>query len=278
MSEGWIKLHRKLRENPIYSNSNAIHCWIECLLRASHEKREVFLKREKVTLEMGQFVMGRDEFGKAIGVSGSTVWYWINQFFSDNMIDIKKTSKGTVISIKNWQDYQGVDSDVDNKKTADEQQMNTNKNVKNDKNVKNMGYISITPNQLKTLQKDFPYLDVVTKLEKFKQWQKAENRTFPNPLAKFRTWLLEDVDKQNKTTNVIMEDPIFNRLLTVYHATTGRDWDLKNSLIEKLNRNYEVFRYAKEWEEAKQVLNKSKPVAEYSSFTKTLADGYNMNK
>ena len=134
---GWIKLHRGLRQNPFYTNSVAIHCWIECLLRASHTKRQAYLKREKIEIEPGMFVMGREEFGRSVGVSGSTIWYWLLQFESDSMIDIKKTAKGSVVSIRNWSHYQGVDSTSDNKKTADEQQMNTNKNEKNERMKRN---------------------------------------------------------------------------------------------------------------------------------------------
>lgn len=136
MTEGWIKLHRQIRDNPFYTNPAALSVWVECLLRASHAERDFYLKREKVTLQAGQFVIGRDEFGKAIGISGSTAWYWLLQFESDSMVDIKKTAKGSIVSVKNWVKYQVVDSTSDNRKTADEQQMNTNKKVKNDNNEK----------------------------------------------------------------------------------------------------------------------------------------------
>ncbi len=131
---GWIKLHRQLKDNPIYKSSTALHCWIECLLRAIHTDDAFFLKRQKMVLKPGQFCMGRDEFGLSIGISGSTAWFWLRQFKLDNMIDIKTSSVGTVVTVLKWKDYQGLDSEVDSGKTADEQRMNT---IKNDKNVKN---------------------------------------------------------------------------------------------------------------------------------------------
>lgn len=133
-NQGWIKLHRQLKDNPIYKSSTAVHCWIECLLRAIHTDEAFFLKRQKRALKPGQFCMGRDEFGLSVGISGSTAWFWINQFSVDRMIDIKTSSVGTVVTVLKWKDYQGVDSEVDSRKTADEQRMNT---IKNDKNVEN---------------------------------------------------------------------------------------------------------------------------------------------
>ena len=129
---GWIKLHRKLRDNPIYNESKAVHCWIECLLRASHAGKDVYFKRNKIKLEPGMFLMGRQEFGKSIGISGSTAWYWLLRFEKDKMVDIKKTAKCSIVTIIAWNEYQ----QVDNRKTTEKQQKNTNKNVKNDKNIK----------------------------------------------------------------------------------------------------------------------------------------------
>lgn len=136
MLEGWIKLHRQFKDSPYYKIGAASQTWIECLMRASHSDDIVFLKRQKVSLKSGQFCMGREEFGASIGISGSTAWYWLLQFEADGMIDIKKTTKGSIVSVKNWNEYQKVDSTSNNKKTADEQQMNTNKNVNNVKNEK----------------------------------------------------------------------------------------------------------------------------------------------
>lgn len=144
---GWIKLHRKLRENPIYSNSTAVHCWIECLLRAIHTDNAVYILRQKVELSPGEFCMGREEFGKSIGVSGSTAWFWLRRFKLDSMIDIKTSSVGTIVTVLKWKDYQLLDSEVDRGKTADEQPMNT---YKNDKKVKNDKKDNIIDNVLAT--------------------------------------------------------------------------------------------------------------------------------
>jgi len=135
--KGWVKLHRKFRDNPIYRNSTAVHVWIECLLRAAHAEEEEYLSRQKVQLKPGQFCMGRKEFGASIGISGSTAYFWIHSLKADNILDITSTTKGTIVTILKWDEYQSLDTKVDNKKTTEKQQMNTYKNVKNVKNVKN---------------------------------------------------------------------------------------------------------------------------------------------
>ena len=135
-NQGWISLHRKLRDNPIYRESSALHVWIECLLRACHEPKEFYSKRELIKLKPGQFLMGRDEFGKSIGMSGSTAFYWLKRFKADTMIDTYSVSgKGTVVTIMQWSEYQRVDTQVDKEKTRDEHGMNTNNNVNNGNNT-----------------------------------------------------------------------------------------------------------------------------------------------
>jgi len=133
--QGWISLHRKFRENPIYTSSKAVHIWVECLLRASHTKRDFYLKRTKVELEEGQFVMGRKEFGRSINMSGSTAWFWLTRFKADSMIDIKKTSKGSIVTVLNWNKHQRVDTRVDKKKTANRSEVEPNNNDNNDNNL-----------------------------------------------------------------------------------------------------------------------------------------------
>ncbi|WP_432355280.1 Replication protein O [Sporosarcina sp. A2] len=147
---GWISLHRKLMDNPIYSNANMLKLWIHCLMKATHTEREQLVGNQMVHLEAGEFVTGRnslfDEFNKGAKkdeiISSSTLWRWLNRFEEWQMLNIKKTTKFSVVTVINWSDYQGAEQQVNskwttdeqqmnNKRTADEQQVNTNNNVNN---------------------------------------------------------------------------------------------------------------------------------------------------
>ncbi len=136
---GWIKLYRKLLHSPIFSSEKGLKVWVWCLLKASHGGYEQYVGRTLVRLQPGQFVFGRKVAAGELRMKQSTVWDWISQLKSDSYIDIKPQSKYSVISVKNWSEYQGNDSKSDNKATTDQQQTDTNKN---DKNVKNNIYSS----------------------------------------------------------------------------------------------------------------------------------------
>lgn len=131
---GWIKLYRKLLHSPIFSSEKGLKVWVWCMLKATHEGYDQYVGRTLVTLKPGEFIFGRDSASKELRMKPSTVWGWIKQLKTDTYIDINSNSKYSVLSIKNWEEYQGLDSKLNNKKTTDGQQMDTNKN---DKNVKN---------------------------------------------------------------------------------------------------------------------------------------------
>jgi len=131
---GWISLHRKLLENSIFSSEKGLKIWIWCLLKTTHKEQSFYTGRKKIVLKEGQFMFGRNKASIQLEMSGSTIWYWINQLCDDNYLDIKKTTQYSIITIKNWKKYQTVDRDIDNRKTTEKQQKDTYNNDNNDNN------------------------------------------------------------------------------------------------------------------------------------------------
>ena len=142
---GWIKLHRKIKENPIFANSDMFKLWALCLIKATHKEHDQLVGNQMVKLLPGEFVTGRHELASEFNegvkpsekVSPSTVWRYMKNFEKWQMLNIKSGNKFSVISVTNWSEYQQSEQQVNSKRTANEQQVNTNKNVKNDKNEKN---------------------------------------------------------------------------------------------------------------------------------------------
>ncbi len=132
INQGWIKLHRKILQDPIFTSNQGFKVWIWCLIRANHKETEIFLGRQKVLLKQGQFIFGRYSASEMLKIPPSTVWFWIRRLKDDDYIDIKTTNKFSIITINNWDKYQ-------NSLTPKEQQKDTDKN---DKNVKKYNEIS----------------------------------------------------------------------------------------------------------------------------------------
>lgn len=139
---GWIKLHRAIKDSSIFDNEKLLKVFIWCLIKATHKPHEQLVGRQKVPLNPGQFVTGRNKAGVELGMAASTAWDYLKILESNKSINIKSNNKFSIISIENWGLYQSddenhdskLDNKLDNKSTANQQQINTNKN---DKNVKN---------------------------------------------------------------------------------------------------------------------------------------------
>jgi len=142
MNNGWIKIHRKILENPIFSSEKGFRIWVWCLLKAGHQERDIYLGNEKIHLKAGEFIFGRGSASEQLGIKESTIRNWINTLKKDRYIDIKPTNKYSLIKVINWKQYQDneqVDGQQSkNKVKTNQKQMDTNKkdkNVKNDKNT-----------------------------------------------------------------------------------------------------------------------------------------------
>lgn len=133
-SDGWIKVYRSLLKSPVFTSEKGLKVWVWCLLKATHKHGKQYVGRILVPLTPGQFVFGRQSAAQELRMKESTVRDWISVLKHDGYIDIKSFNKFSVISVLNWRDYQEDDSKYDKKKTTNQQQKDTNKNVKNVKN------------------------------------------------------------------------------------------------------------------------------------------------
>ena len=148
-NSGWIKIYRKILENPVVTK-DAEHfiVWIYLLLNATHKERQVVWGSEVITLKPGQLITGRKVISSATKVNESKVKRILNLFKKCSQIDQQTNRHSSLITILSWDDYQKSDQQMTNKwptddqqmtnnRPTDDQQMTTNKNVKKKKNVNN---------------------------------------------------------------------------------------------------------------------------------------------
>ncbi len=140
--EGWIKLHRKLLDNPvIFKDPDYLAVWIFLLLEATHTEMKRDFGGKTIILKPGQLITGRPAIERQTKVQASKVERILKRLKSEQQIEQQTSTKGRLITILNWNEYQNNEQEneqqVNNNRTTSEQQVNTNKNVKNVNNVKN---------------------------------------------------------------------------------------------------------------------------------------------
>jgi hypothetical protein len=139
--QGWIKLHRKMLDNPVVcKDSDHLAVWVYLLLNATHESYPALFRGEKITLEPGQLITGRKSISQKLGIDESKTQRIIKSLKNEQQIEQQTSNQNRLITIVRWDDYQNCEQQneqrVNNECTTDEQRVNTNKNVKNVKNEK----------------------------------------------------------------------------------------------------------------------------------------------
>lgn len=107
--EGWIKLHRKLLDNPIVcKDSEHIAVWIYLLLNATHVNYDVLFNNKRITLKPGELITGRKKIAEELKVSEYKVQRILKTFENAQQIAQQTTSQNRLISIVRWDEYQQV--------------------------------------------------------------------------------------------------------------------------------------------------------------------------
>ena len=126
---GWIKLHRKIWENPVVTkDTDYLAVWIWLLTHATHLPVKTLWGGEKIVLYSGQVITGRKKISVETGVEESKVVRILNHFKSEQQIEQQSNRQGSLISILQWDKYQINEQQneqrVNNERTTNEQQMN----------------------------------------------------------------------------------------------------------------------------------------------------------
>lgn len=113
---------------------------ITLLMMANHEGKEWHWQGEKFKAEPGQFVTSLKNIAEKSGqgITIQNVRTSLKKFETYEFLTNKSTNKNRLITIVNWELYQGDKKKSTKKVTSDQQatnkQLTTNKNDKNDKN------------------------------------------------------------------------------------------------------------------------------------------------
>lgn len=142
MYKGWIKLHRQFLDWEWYSEPNCLRVFLHCLLKANHKDKAY----RGTLIKRGTFVTSFEVLQYELSLTTQQLRTVLRKLESTGEINKQSTSKGTLITVCNYNTYQEEDIDSNteiNKPTTNEQQTNnkpstTTKNVKNVNNDKNV--------------------------------------------------------------------------------------------------------------------------------------------
>jgi len=131
---GWIKIHRQILDWEWYSDNNSFRVFLHLLLKANHKQK----RYKGLELKIGSIITSRDILSIETGLSVQQIRTALDKLKSTNEVTIKTSSQGTIIEVVNYSKYQIVTNEVTIKEPTSNQQVTTNKNVKKEKNEKEL--------------------------------------------------------------------------------------------------------------------------------------------
>lgn len=133
---GYIKLHRKILENPIVcKDCETFSIWLYLLLSATHQEIPAIFKGKKIMLKKGQLITGILSISKKLKINKDKIQRTLKCFENDKQIEQQTSNKNRLITILNWEQYQSNNKQNDkqmiNNCETDDKQLITNNNDNN---------------------------------------------------------------------------------------------------------------------------------------------------
>jgi uncharacterized phage protein (TIGR02220 family) len=149
---GWVKLHRDIESWEWIDDPFIYWVFTRMILMANHDDR----RWQGVDIKRGSFVTSSDNLALKFRCGRQKMRTALDKLKSTNEITIKTTQKYSVISIVNYEKYNG-DNQLDNQQITNKQptvnqQITTTKELNNSKNKRNNNTMPVSPDVLAVLE------------------------------------------------------------------------------------------------------------------------------
>lgn len=135
MDNTFIKLSRKIQSWRWYQDANTMRVFIHILLNANVYDHDF----ENITVKRGQWVTSVSKISEQLNISTRSIRTALNHLKSTNEVAIKTTPKYSIITVKNYNQYQKVTKcPTINRQTDDKQVTNDRQQYKKGKERKRM--------------------------------------------------------------------------------------------------------------------------------------------
>jgi DNA replication protein DnaD len=148
---GWIAVYRSIREHWIWTDPERLKWWLDILLEVNHKPKQALLNNSLYTVKRGQSIKSMVTWAERWGISRNRVRSFFQMLEKANMITFQSDSRTTILTVKNYDTYQGERTStesshhhpINNRGTSAKHQNNTNNNINNRNNeekYKNSSY------------------------------------------------------------------------------------------------------------------------------------------
>lgn len=104
--KGYIRLYRDIREHWVWSDAETLRAWIDLIMMVNHEDRQVFFNGKLITVKRGSCITSIRKLAIRWGWGKNRVTRFLETLERDGMLDTKRDSKKTLLTIENYGKYQ----------------------------------------------------------------------------------------------------------------------------------------------------------------------------
>lgn len=119
--EGWIKIHRKIKDHWLWQSDHRFKWWLDILLTVNHADTKVLIKGKLIDCKRGQSVRSLETWAKDWNVTKKTVKEFFELLHKDYMLVYESIQISTRITVCNYDDYQ---TEVNAKETKGKRRVN----------------------------------------------------------------------------------------------------------------------------------------------------------
>lgn len=206
--QGWIKLHRQLKEHWLWKSEKRLKWWIDILITVNHCDSKVLIKGTLVEVKRGQSVRSLETWAKDWNCTKSAVKNFFTLLQKDSMIDTESIQITTRLTVLNYDSYQDQLYASETQKIRSENASETQgihkqelKELKNDNNNNKVGFKKPTLEEVKEYCKD----KGVDPIKWFNHYESNGWKVGKNPMKNWKaaiaTWQKQTFTIQPKPVN-----------------------------------------------------------------------------
>ena len=102
MTNGYIKLHRKILDNGVFTDAELLKVFVWCILKANTTPNIVYGRK----VDVGQFITGRVSAAEELHLKPSTVYKRMQVLKKQGYIDINSNTKNSLVTVVKFRSYQ----------------------------------------------------------------------------------------------------------------------------------------------------------------------------
>ena len=118
---GWIKMYRDLADHWLAQDLQKLGWWAILLLRVNHEDKKVLSGNQLIELKRGQIIASLSYLATLWNTSKRTAERFIELLEKEEMVSRCTRQKVTILTICNWDSYQGKEDARCANKCADDE-------------------------------------------------------------------------------------------------------------------------------------------------------------